>query len=135
MALLQAGLDSLGAVELRNAIAARFNISLPATATIDYPTAAALAKFVVDRMTPATRTAVPLQVQPPVVDMAAMERQVQQMVKNITGTQISPQQPLMEVCNPNALKLRLSHFLLIGSAWADDLKATGHVLTLDRLWC
>ena len=39
----QAGLDSLGAVELRAALAARFSVELPATAVFDYPTVAALA--------------------------------------------------------------------------------------------
>lgn len=36
--LMSAGLDSLAAVELRNAIGARFGASLPATIALDYPT-------------------------------------------------------------------------------------------------
>lgn len=36
--LMSAGLDSLAAVELRNAVAARFGASLPATVALDYPT-------------------------------------------------------------------------------------------------
>ena len=35
--LMSAGLDSLGAVELRNGISARFGISLSATFSFDYP--------------------------------------------------------------------------------------------------
>ena len=46
----QAGLDSLGAVELRNAIAAAFNIQLPMTITFDYPTVAALAGFLASKL-------------------------------------------------------------------------------------
>ena len=42
----QAGLDSLGAVELRNAIMAKFGISLSVTAAFDHPTPAALAGHV-----------------------------------------------------------------------------------------
>ena len=42
----QAGLDSLGAVDLRNAIGMKFGFELPATAAFDYPTAAALADLI-----------------------------------------------------------------------------------------
>ena len=41
--LMEAGLDSLGAVELRNALGARFSIELAPTVTFDYPSIAALA--------------------------------------------------------------------------------------------
>ena len=44
---MEAGLDSLGAVELRNALAARFAENLPATSIFDYPTADALASYLV----------------------------------------------------------------------------------------
>lgn len=50
---VQAGLDSLGSVELRNALATKFAISIPATATFDYPTAAALAAYVAGMVAPA----------------------------------------------------------------------------------
>ncbi len=43
--LMEAGLDSLGAVELRDALGARFGVELPAMATFDHPTPAALAAY------------------------------------------------------------------------------------------
>ena len=42
----QAGLDSLGAVELRNAVAETFAVDLPATAAFDFPSIAALATHI-----------------------------------------------------------------------------------------
>ena len=44
--LMEAGLDSLGAVELRTALNGAFHVDLPATVTFDYPTIAALSAFI-----------------------------------------------------------------------------------------
>ena len=50
--LMEAGLDSLGAVDLRNALIARFAIELPATAIFDFPTIAALAQHIAVHIAP-----------------------------------------------------------------------------------
>ena len=43
--LMEAGLDSLAAVELRNALSTHWAVSLPATFIFDYPTAAAMTQY------------------------------------------------------------------------------------------
>ena len=46
---MDAGLDSIGAVELRNAVGTRFGVELPATAMFDYPTLRALGAYLAGR--------------------------------------------------------------------------------------
>ena len=46
---MEAGLDSIGAVELLNAVGTRFGVELPATATFDYPTLRALGIYLAGR--------------------------------------------------------------------------------------
>ena len=48
--LMDAGLDSLGAVELRNALEGQLGLSLPVTAIFDYPSVNALAGFLADQL-------------------------------------------------------------------------------------
>ena len=67
--LMEAGLDSIASVELRNAISTAFGLELPATATFDYPTIAALAGFVLSRQ-PAGPTAADT----PASDTAAVQQ-------------------------------------------------------------
>ena len=49
-----AGLDSLGAIELRNNLAAQFSMDVSATLTFDYPTIAALASHFASRLMTST---------------------------------------------------------------------------------
>ena len=44
--LMEIGLDSLGAVELRNALSQQFELDLPATFTFDYPSVRAMSGFI-----------------------------------------------------------------------------------------
>jgi hypothetical protein len=43
---MEAGLDSLGAVELRASLETKFAVEMPATVTFDYPTISSLATFI-----------------------------------------------------------------------------------------
>ena len=49
---MEAGLDSLGAVELRNSVSAKFGVELPATVTFDHPSVVALAEYVAAKVAP-----------------------------------------------------------------------------------
>ena len=51
--LMAAGLDSLGAVELRNSLESKLGLALPSTLVFDYPTAAALGSYIASRLQPA----------------------------------------------------------------------------------
>lgn len=50
--LMAAGLDSLGAVELKNALEGRLGLELPGTLIFDYPTINALSGFLKDKIIP-----------------------------------------------------------------------------------
>ena len=56
--LMAAGLDSLGSVELKNALERRSGVELPSTLVFDYPTVNALAGFLAGKLTSAAGTAV-----------------------------------------------------------------------------
>ena len=47
--LAEAGLDSIGSVELRNAISQMLGTELPATIAFDYPTIASMARYIAER--------------------------------------------------------------------------------------
>ncbi len=51
--LMEAGLDSLGAVELRNSLSTAFEMELPPTLTFDYPSVAAISSFIAAAKHPA----------------------------------------------------------------------------------
>lgn len=50
---MEAGLDSLAAVELRNTLSSKFSLDLPASLLFDYPTIASLSSFLLASMRPA----------------------------------------------------------------------------------
>ena len=56
--LMEAGLDSIGAVELRNSVATNYGIDLPATISFDQPTVRALADHLAAMLAPQRRTEV-----------------------------------------------------------------------------
>lgn len=107
--LMAAGLDSLGSVELRNALEADLAVQLPSTLTFDHPTSAAIAALVTSKMGPATvlRQAEPSEFDLTSDDEDYMESDVQEMaldsvkvqiaeaVQGILGSAVDASQPLM----------------------------------------
>ena len=57
MPLMEAGLDSIAAVELRNAVNERYGVELPATITFDYPTIGDLADYLAQCTAPSAMQA------------------------------------------------------------------------------
>ncbi len=48
--LMEGGLDSLGAIDLCNALASQFSIDLPSTAIFDFPTIETMSRHIVDHI-------------------------------------------------------------------------------------
>ena len=48
--VMSAGLDSLGAIELQNAVVALYGVRLPATVAFDYPTLGVWKAFSISRL-------------------------------------------------------------------------------------
>ena len=94
--LMEAGLDSIGAVELRNAVSTKFGIELPATATFDYPSADALARYVVGQTATAGQSfgrQQPRQaIEQPMVDQRHIAAQLAATVSELLGFEVPADQ-------------------------------------------
>jgi len=137
--LMEAGLDSLAAVELRTALTTSFAVDLPATVTFDFPTADALARFIASEVAEAAEAAAltiapapqPQEsAGPPAAAAAAaagpsaaqVEAKVATEVRRMLGTSVERSQPLMEagMDSLGAVELRTA----LNTAFSLDLPAT-----------
>ena len=66
--LMEAGLDSLGAAELRNSIQGHFSIEVPATVVFDHPTLSALSHMVSELVVPQQQASAVLARRSPAAD-------------------------------------------------------------------
>ena len=95
-ALMEAGLDSLAAVELRNAVVARFGAAMPATLALDYPTLEAVAAHIVATAAqPASKPAAPLP--SGTFDRDSMLGVLRDICNSVMAAEIPDDQPFMEV--------------------------------------
>lgn len=98
----------MGAVELRNAIASKYSIVVPATLAFDYPTASSLTEYVTAHQSspssPTTSDALPqtgLAASLPTLDIAGIADAVSRIVSSVLGITVPVEQPLMEVDHRN----------------------------------
>ena len=148
--LMEAGLDSLGAVELCTTLANTFSLDLPATITFDYPTTAALAAFISSQASTSAETA-PSQTSQGamtflesagdflqafsmdqsmpgdaphgfMVTPQQVQGQVQQVVQSMLGASIGADQPLMEAGLDSLGAVELRN--LISRQFSTELPAT-----------
>jgi hypothetical protein len=91
---MEAGLDSLGAVELRNALGAKFGADLPATLTFDYPSISALAGFLAPQLPELAPAAGEESFSGATQPRAATDvaKELQQIVAGMLGAEVSPDQ-------------------------------------------
>jgi acyl carrier protein len=105
--LMEAGLDSLGAADVRAKLSAAFGVTLPGTAVFDHPSVSALAKLIVllhwplplatSANFPPASAKVRKLVQPPsALTLREVAAKVQRIVEGLIGTSVPADQPLME---------------------------------------
>lgn len=109
--LMEAGMDSVGVVELRNHLASALGLSLPATLVFEHPSAKAMAEYIAGLLAtamPAAPTARDMSQQgwmpisapdsglPAARSLASLEQEVLSIVREVAGVDLAAEDPLMD---------------------------------------
>lgn len=89
---MEAGLDSLGAVELRNTLQQTFAIGLPATLTFDYPTTAALAGRIAELLQTGAHAEDQQPSATPLLSLSDIQTAIDDIVARMLGPGVLPDQ-------------------------------------------
>lgn len=128
---MSAGLDSLAAVELRNSLQSTFGLELPATVVFNHPSVASLASHIAARLAeqqeqhelaPAQRSGLPQAPAPSAARLSALLSELQSMAASVLGTDVAPNQPLMEAGLDSLAAVELRN--AVATRYQLDLPAT-----------
>ena len=95
--LMEAGLDSLAAVELRNQLASRFSVDLSPTLSFDFPTAAALASHIASKTAASSVETLPADDGQLGLSLEELEDEIQVVTAEVMGIAVVKHQ----VCLPH----------------------------------
>ena len=90
--LMEAGLDSLAAVELRNQLAARFSIDLAPTLSFDFPTAAALAAHIASKTAATSLEELSADAAQPSLSLEELETEIERVTAEVMGINVGKHQ-------------------------------------------